>query len=110
MVALVNRNVVIRFGNKWLNEDEQFVDNKSEAREWPYEVAEAYVMYKLPDGGTLEFKELIKPKTLRKIRRLQWEIRFFESFREPADTTNFPGWITKQVNKRKAKIERLKSL
>jgi len=109
MAAALNLYTV-RDGNKWLNEDGQYTEDQAQAKAMPYEVAEAHIHATWRGENEhrwIEPKGFVPRKSWR-VKWLEFQINFLESFREPSDSTNFPGWITKQVRKRQAKIEQLK--
>ena len=103
-------NVVVRSGKTWLNEDGNYTTDRVEAKVMPYEVAEAYIMATWQDKDTRWIEPDITPakRTPFRVRWLMFQIKFLQSFHEPNDTTMFPGWIAKQINKRLDKIEKLK--
>lgn len=105
MVAAMNLYTV-RKDNTWLNEDGHYIEDQAQAKAMPYEVAESFVMRNWKGSEDKFWIELegFKPRKTIRVKWIEFQIRFLESFREPNDTTNFPGWITKQINKRKEKL------
>jgi len=100
--------VVIKRGNEWMDEDGNFTPDRMQAKAMPYPVAEAYILSEYSSNYSHYW---IEPAEVEPTLRMKWlamEAKFLSSFYEPGDTTMFPGWLTKQINNRLDKIEKLK--